>query len=127
MDITPLVKSGQQIIKSYAGGVFKVNNNSYPHAIIVTPDKTELWDIGDISEVSELTMAHFSLLIEKLNDLDVVLFGCGKNMVFLPPQLKSELKKSGLNMDIMDSGAACRTYNVLMAEGRRVAAILLPA
>ncbi len=126
MDITPLLRSGQQIIKSYAGGVFKVNDSSYSSAIIVTPDITIIWDIGDITEVSALSLAHFTALIEKSNDIDVVLLGCGKTMVFLPSELRGDLKKSGLSVDIMDSGAACRTYNVLMSEGRRVACALLP-
>lgn len=47
-------------------------------------------------------------------------------MAFLLPPLMQALKKRGLSVECMDTGAACRTYNVLMAEGRRVAAALLP-
>ncbi len=126
MDITPLVRAGQQIIISYAGGVFKVNKTSYPHAIIVMPEKTISWDIGVAKDVAELTISNFSIMIDKSSDIDVLLLGCGKEMAFLPPKLRTELKQAGLSVDIMDSGAACRTYNVLMAEGRRVACALLP-
>ncbi len=125
MDITPLIRSDQQVIVSYAGGVFKVSGISYEHAIIVTPDKTHIWDIGNITDVSELEIAHFSYLIENSNEIDVILLGCGKNMVFMPQELKLNLKNAGLSIDIMPTGAACRTYNVLMAEGRRVACALL--
>ena len=56
----------------------------------------------------------------------VVLCGSGKTADRPGADLRQALKNAGLNVDYMDTGAACRTYNVLMAEGRRVAAALLP-
>ena len=64
---------------------------------------------------------------EKSAEIDVVLLGTGKIMQILNPALRRELKAVGLSVEAMDTGAACRTYNVLMAEGRRVAAALFPA
>ncbi len=127
MDITPLINKGQQVIVSYANAVFKVSGSSYEHAIIVTPEKTLTWDIGGVSDVSKLHFKHFSYLTERSNEIDVLLLGCGKNMVFMPKELKLNLKSAGLSVDIMDTGAACRTYNILMSEGRRVACALLPS
>lgn len=127
VDVTPLVKKGQQIIQSYAGGVFKVNGKTYEHALIVTPENAWRWGVGDIVDVEALEITHFDELIKQANEIDVVLLGCGSTMAFLPPKLRVELKAAGLSVDIMDTGAACRTYNVLMAEGRRVACALLPA
>ncbi len=126
MDITPLIRSDQQVIVSYAGGIFKVSGTSYNHAILVTPDKTLSWGIGDIANVSELEEQHFSSLISRADEIDVVLLGCGKDMAFMPAELKLTLKKAGLSVDIMGTGAACRTYNVLLSEGRRVACALMP-
>ena len=125
MDVTPLIHKGSQVIQSYANGVFKVSGKRYEHSILVNIDETAVWDIGNISDVADLKVQHFTPLIERSEHIDVVLLGCGKTMAFLPPILRSELKKSGLSVDIMDTGAACRTYNVLMAEGRRVVCALL--
>ena len=52
--------------------------------------------------------------------------GCGPRAVFLPPALRTTLKSAGLALEVVDTGSACRTYNVLLAEGRRVAAALIP-
>ncbi|MGH1404555.1 MAG: Mth938-like domain-containing protein [Alphaproteobacteria bacterium] len=126
MDVTPLVRKGQHIIQSYAGGVFKVSGESYEHAIILSSDHIEPWDVGEITDVSDLNIGHFKVLAENSDDIDVVLLGCGRNMAILPVALRRELKSAGLSVDSMDTGAACRTYNVLMAEGRRVSVALLP-
>ena len=127
MDVTPLIRKGDKIIQSYAGGVFKVSGITYEHALLVTPEKAALWDIGDIVDVSALGLNDFAELTKQADEIDVVLLGCGGVMAFLPPKLRAELKSAGLSVDIMDTGAACRTYNVLMAEGRRVACALLQA
>lgn len=125
MDVTPLVRSGQQIIQSYAGGTFRISGETYNSAVFVSPEETIIWpDVTGFDDVT--TVAAFSPLITCAGDIDVVLFGCGATMQFFSPDLKAELSAKGLVVDVMDTGAACRTYNVLMAEGRRVVAALLP-
>ena len=119
MDVTPLIKKGAQVIQSYAGGNFKISAQVYQSAVIVTAEETRVWDVPAFAD---LTAAHFEGI-----DAEVVLLGTGKSFQFLPPALKKALKEKGLSVDSMDTGAACRTFNVLMAEGRRVVAVLLPA
>ena len=123
MDVTPLIKSGQQVIQSYAGGQFKVSGTAYEGAVIVMPSGVETWLVKD---VSKLVLEDFQPLIAQAGDIDVVLLGCGKQIQFLQPDLRKSLKNNDLSVDVMDTGAACRTYNVLMAEERRVAAALFP-
>ncbi|MCB1650575.1 MAG: Mth938-like domain-containing protein [Alphaproteobacteria bacterium] len=125
MDVTPLVKTGTQIIQSYAGGAFKVSGVSYDTPIIVLSDQTLSWISGKV--FADLTVGDFAVLADRTQALDVVLLGCGAQMRLLDPALRADLKARGLSVDVMDTGAACRTYNVLVAEGRRVAAALLPA
>ena len=122
MDITPLVKSGQQIIQSYAGGRFKISGQVYESAVIVQPPGTDPWDAPE--RFADLAFAHFQALIDQADQIDVVLLGSGAKIAFFPPILREDLKQAGLIVDVMDTGAACRTYNVLMAEGRRVVAAL---
>jgi len=124
MDVTPLVPEGRQIIQGYSAGGFKVSGKPYQGPIIVTPTGTMPWSInGPFSTLGE---NDFETLAANANDLDVVLLGSGAKGEFFPPALRAALKSRGLVVETMDTGAACRTYNVLMAEGRRVAAALLP-
>ena len=123
MDVTPLVPEGRQIIQGYSAGSFRVNGTTYDGAILVSPTQTSRWHAPSFSELSE---KDFDDLAANANEIDVVLLGSGAKGEFFPPKLRAALKEKGLSVDAMDTGAACRTYNVLMAEGRRVVAALLP-
>lgn len=128
MDVTPLVKEGSQIIQSYANGVFRVSHVKYDGPIIVTPSTTIPWCSSAksrrITDLQSLDEQDFAPLLAY--DHDVVLLGCGEDLKFLNATLRNNLKSQGLTIEVMDTGAACRTYNVLMAEGRRVITALLP-
>ena len=113
MDVTPLIKEGAQIIQSYGGGQFRVSGQAFEGAVLVYPDKSVSWQ--GAKDFQSLSADDF-----------VVLLGTGSVMKIIPPALRNALKDKGLSVDSMDTGAACRTYNVLMAEGRRVVAALLP-
>jgi uncharacterized protein len=56
----------------------------------------------------------------------LLVLGCGPRAIFIPPDKRAELKRAGLALEVVDTGSACRIYNVLLAEGRRVAAALIP-
>lgn len=120
MDVTPLISQNAQVIQAYAGGVFKVSGQSYEGAVLITSDATVPWDAASFTSLSVKDFESLS------RDVDVVLLGTGKTMSLLSPKLRQDLKDSGLSVDSMDTGAACRTYNVLMAEGRRVVCALFP-
>lgn len=124
MDVTPLVRQGQKIIQSYSNGVFRVNGVRFDHAIIVHPDGCRAWNVR--GGFDTLGLADFQAFTDGKDNFDVFLLGCGDHMQFLPQALKKDLRMSGVNIDVMDTGAACRTYNVLMPEGRRVMCALLP-
>jgi len=121
MDITPLVGAGRQIIQSYSGGKFRVTGTVHDGPVIVFPDRTLAWPAA-----RPLSVGSFAPVIAAAAELDVVLFGAGAAVAADDLPLRKALKAAGLSVDIMDTGAACRTYNVMMAEGRRVAAVLLP-
>lgn len=127
MDVTPLVRKGQKIIQSYSGGSFKINGDLYEHAVIVSPDNVLEWDINEVQSAAALQERHFADLISMSADFDVILLGSGAQIQFLTPDLKKSLRAKGINVEVMDTGAACRTYNVLMAEGRRVVSALMPS
>lgn len=122
MDVTPLIPQGRQIIQSYGGGTFKINGRLYHSPIMVLPEQVIAWDVGG----DAIGVHSFAQAAAMADDLDVVLLGTGERMEFIPPAVRGALKDKGVTIDAMDTGAACRTYNVLMAEGRRVAALLMP-
>lgn len=124
MDVTPLIPQGRQIIQSYSGGTFKISGRLYHSAVMVLPDRVVDWSFAGAA--SALTASSFPEAVDIAADLDVVLVGTGDHMEFIPGTVREQLKNKGITIDVMDTGAACRTYNVLMAEGRRVAALLLP-
>jgi uncharacterized protein len=121
MDVTPLVSSGASIIQSYAEGKFRVSGQVYEGAVLVFPDHVENWSASE-----PLTPEFFQPLLEKSREIDVVLLGCGRAVAPEIFALRRDLKARGLHVEFMDTGAACRTFNVLLTEGRRVAAALLP-
>jgi len=124
MDITPLISSDQQVIQSYSAGRFKVSGVVHEKPIFVTPNLTIPWPFTKAAE--ELTIDDFEPLVQSGVQIDVILLGCGARSIFIRPDLRAALKEKGFAIDAMDTGAACRTYNVLMADGRLIAAALLP-
>lgn len=126
VDITPLVKKGRQIIQGYTNGTFRISGETYSGAVMVHPDRTEEWSHAP-DTMNNITTESFAPLFEDAHNIDVVLLGCGESIAFLPHDVRAALKDKGLNIETMDTGAACRTYNVLIAEDRRVVAALLPS
>lgn len=124
MDVTPLIPEGRQIIQGYGAEGFRVSGKSYDGAILVSPTETVRWPASSFAALSE---SDFDVLASRSSEIDVVLLGSGARSEFFPPALRAALRNRGLSIDAMDTGAACRTYNVLMAEGRRVVAALLPS
>ena len=122
MEITPLIPEGRQVIESYGDGRFRVSGVPIEGSILILPTATFPWPAVD---PSGFTLDSFSPLLAADPPVEILLVGCGKRLVPLAPALKAALRERGIGADPMDTGAACRTYNVLMAEGRRVAAALL--
>jgi len=122
MDITPLVPKGKQVITGYGNGQFKVSGQSYATPILVFPDRTVIWDVKPGVAIS---LESLQVVIEEEGEIDLLLIGCGKSQQILPPKIRAALKEVGIALEIMDTGAAVRTYNVVLAEGRRVAAALI--
>ena len=121
MDVTPVIPAGRQVLESYGASGFRVSGTFYGGSILVFPDMTLDWPVGGIGEASverfAPVMAH--------GGIEILLLGCGRRMVLVPSALRRALRAGGIVMDAMDTGAACRTYNVLLAEERRVAAALI--
>lgn len=121
MDVTPLVPKDRQVIDSYSAEGFRVSGVLHRGAIIVLPDAIHEWNVAGLDGV---TLDSFAPILSA--GVRILLLGCGRRMALVPPSLRQALRADGVVVDAMDTGAACRTYNVLLAEDRRVAAALLP-
>jgi uncharacterized protein len=125
MDVTPIIPADRQVIDAYGPGRFRVAGKAYGHALLVFPDRTEAWSAP--ADAAGLTLDAFAPVLARREEVEVLLVGTGPRMALLPKALRLGLREAGIVADAMDTGAACRTYNVLLGEGRRVAAALLPA
>jgi uncharacterized protein len=122
LDVTPLVPKDRQVIESYGAGSFRVSGVMHEGAVLVLPLATHTWAAHSMAEIS---LTNLAPIIEA--GIEILLLGCGAKMVLLDSALRQALRAHGVVADVMDTGAACRTYNILLAEDRRVAAALLPA
>jgi uncharacterized protein len=112
-----------QVIRSYGPGRFTIGEREWREPVLVTPVETSSWDV---TRIEDLTPANVATTREGPAPAEILVLGCGARAMFLPPALRAALKAVGLSVEVLDTGSACRTYNVLLAEGRRVAAALIP-
>jgi uncharacterized protein len=122
MDITPLIQTGRQIIKGYGDGGFTIAGNRWEGAVLVLPDRTQAWTPTELAEVTEDSLAPLLTMDEKPR---LLLLGCGKRMSPVSAALRGALRAAGITLELMDTGGACRTFNVLVSEERSVAAALI--
>ena len=123
MDLTPLVPPGRQIIERYAAGGFRISGVVHRGPVLVFPDRTFAWAVsGTASAFSVDSLAP----VAEYGGVQILLLGLGRGGGLVPEAVRAALRAKGIVIEAMDTGAACRTYNVLLAEDRRVAAALLP-
>lgn len=122
MDVTPIIPAGRQVIESYGPAGFRVSGASFETSLLVFPDRTEAWGVATMAELSA---AALQPVIEH-GGVEILLLGVGRSMQAPAAALRATLRAVRIAVEPMDTGAACRTYNVLIAEDRRVAAALIP-
>ncbi|MCF2133641.1 MULTISPECIES: Mth938-like domain-containing protein [Burkholderiaceae] len=112
-------------VTGYGADYVDVNLQRYEHSILVFPQAPVApWPV---SSFDALTPEHFDSLVESAGEsgVEVVIFGTGARLRFVHPRLTVALSRRRIGIEAMDFQAACRTYNILMAEGRKVALVLL--
>jgi uncharacterized protein len=121
-DITPAVPAGRQIINGYGRGKFRIAGEEHAGSVIVLRERTFSWPVGAYEEVTAESLAPVT---GAASEIEVLLLGCGPRMAMPSPALREHLRGFGIVVDTMDTGAACRTFNVLLSEDRAVAAALI--
>lgn len=110
-----------QTVTAYDDHGVEINAIYYSHSLIVLPEiKPVAWEVADFDS---LTAADFEPI--NAHRPDVVILGTGERQRFIHPRLIATLTQQHIGVECMDSQAACRTYNILMTEGRKVALALI--
>lgn len=109
------------LVRRYRPGLICIGQNEYTRSLILSPGRI-LTDWTP-QHPDELAAEHFDCLLELAPD--VLLLGTGERLCFPPPPVTAGLLTRGIGVEVMDTSAACRTYNILLSEGRVVVAALL--
>ena len=112
---------GKNLITGYGDGYVEVNRARHSASLVVNGERLVTgWPAASIDA---LTADHLAAIVELKPE--IVLLGTGKEFRFPEPALLAPLYKAGIGVEVMDTPAACRTYNILIGEGRNVAAALI--
>jgi len=114
-------RTNQNMFTAHGAGYVSVNSQRYEHSLVVMPDQLHLdWRVSDFEALNE---AHFSYLLAL--QPEILLLGTGAQQKFPHPRLFQTLIAAGISVEAMSTSAACRTYNILMSEDRKVVAAIL--
>ncbi|QAX29824.1 Mth938-like domain-containing protein [Leisingera sp. NJS204] len=103
--------SDAQPIDGYGAGFFRIGGQVHQGAVLTSAAGTAAW--GGYADTGPL--------LALAGEADVLFIGTGAEIAHIPADLRKALEEAGLGVEIMNSPAACRTYNVLLSEGRRIA------
>ncbi|MCP4073853.1 MAG: hypothetical protein GY742_19315, partial [Hyphomicrobiales bacterium] len=113
---------GNAPIDAYGNGGFRFAGMSHRGSIICLPSGIYGWNVAT---PDELIVKNFARIFEEADDIEVLLVGSGTDLCLIDASLRSALREASISADPMSTGAAVRTYNILLGEGRAVAAAML--
>ena len=120
LHLTP--NAGLHLFTGYGAGYVSVNYARHEKCVLVTPQEVIEWKVPSFDA---LTAADFGFVADLKPE--IVIFGTGATQRFPRPELARALAAAGVGVEVMDTRAACRTYNILASEGRKVVAAILLA
>ncbi len=121
MKLRAELSTGLNTVTAYGPGFVQINQQHYPHSVLFFPEgEVQTWPVA---EFDQLEWAHFSSVLARRPE--ILLLGSGTRQKFLAPKLVAALSQAHIGVESMDTPAACRTYNILMSEGRQVAAAFI--
>lgn len=123
MKLHNAANAAYQTVTAYDETGVEINAVRYERSLLVMPELAPVeWPVASFDQLSEQSFAQLAAL-----QPDVVLLGTGERQRFVHPSLSRALTGQGVGVECMDNKAACRTYNILMGEGRKVALALIIA
>lgn len=122
IEIRPAHFPGRAPIDAYGNGGFRFADMSHRGSLLCLPSGIHGWAVN---EPNQLSIEHFSQIIAQASEIEFLLVGMGDTMRMIPRELRAALKEAGISVDPMSTGAAVRTYNIMLSESRAVAAALI--
>jgi uncharacterized protein len=122
MELTRVAPEGRQLIQAHREGGFTIAGVRHEGSVLVLPDRTVPWAVRELAAV---TLESLEPITAVATRVDLLILGAGARFGQPQPDLRQALRARGIVIEAMDTGAACRTFNVLLAEDRRVAAALI--
>jgi uncharacterized protein len=119
IDLSPVVPPGRQVIERYSAAGFRISGLIYRGPVLVFPERTIGW------QPAAVTLAGLAPVVAH-GGVRILILGLGTGMAPVAGELRAALRCEGIALEAMATGAACRTFNVLLGEDRLVAAALLP-
>ena len=113
---------GRAPIDAYGDGGFRFAEMSHRGSLLFLPSGIYAWPVRDVATIQE---RDFDPVFKEPDEIGFLLLGTGPSQVFPDSDIREAFANRNLGLEVMDTGAACRTYNILLAEGRDVAAALI--
>lgn len=113
---------GRYPFDAYGNGGFRFADMSHRGSVLALPSGIKAWPV---ISVTELTEAALDPIFAEGDALELLLFGTGVDIAALPVAFRNRFREAGIGLDVMQTGAAARTYNILLAENRKVGAALI--
>ena len=113
---------GRVPIDAYGNGGFRFSEMSHRGSLLLLPSGAYAWPVNSFVDISTDSFAD---IIHEADEIEFVLLGSGETLQHPDPELRDFLREHNIGLEVMDTGAAARTYNVLLGEKRQVAAALI--
>lgn len=122
IEIRPAHFPGRAPIDAYGNGGFRFAEMSHRGSLLCLPTGIHGWNATD---PKNLTVDLFEKVFEQAAEIEFLLLGTGEGMLLLPKELRAAFREAGISVDSMSTGAAVRTYNIMLSEDRAVAAAFI--
>ncbi len=120
MELTLESNKSKNFIKNYEENKLYIGDKIFDYNLIITTDKVNRWEVNDITSLS---IKNLSIIIE--GDPEIIIIGTGERLILPAADITSYLIKKKIGIEYMITESACKTFNVLISEGRRVSAALI--
>jgi uncharacterized protein len=121
-DLATDLPTGRQLIQAYRPGGFTIGGARHQGSVLVLPARTLRWEVA---RFADLTLESLAPIAGHQPAVELLILGCGARFALVSAEFRAALRARGLAVESMDTRAACRTFNLLLAEDRRVAAALI--
>jgi uncharacterized protein len=113
---------GRYQIDAYGNGGFRFADMSHRGSLLALPSGVRAWPVASMADLTDEVLDP---IFAEGDALELLLFGTGLDIAALPTAFRARFREAGIGLDVMQTGAAARTYNILLAENRKVGAALI--